>query len=172
MDLRRHCRLMAHYHHWGFERLYAELDALDEHDYRRDTGLFFGSVHGTLNHLLLVDQLWHGRLVHDPVRLESLRDTVETDRAALRTRLLARGAVWIDYLAGLDDAALAGMAAFHKIDGAPATLPRASCVLHVFNHGTHHRGHVSAVLTRLGGKAPEMDLPYFLYTLPAEDLAP
>lgn len=169
MNLRRHCLLMAHYHGWGFERLYAEIDTLDDHDYRRDCGLYFGSIHGTLNHLLLVDHVWHGRLVQQPFAIDSLRDTVEADRSALRARLLARPATWIDYLAGLDDEALAGHASFRKIDGSPATLPRASCLLHVFNHGTHHRGQISAVLTQLGAAAPEMDLPYFLYTLdPAE----
>ena len=54
---------------------------------------------------------------------------------------------------------------FRKIDGSPARLPRASCVLHVFNHGTHHRGQVTAAVTQFGGRAPEIDLPYFLYTL-------
>jgi uncharacterized damage-inducible protein DinB len=169
MNLRKHCQLMARYHGWGFDRLYAEIDALDEDAYRRDTGLHFTSIHGTLNHLLLVDHVWHGRLVHEPFAIDSLRDSVEHDREALRARLLARPAVWLDYLAGLDDAELASEAAFRKLDGTPATLPRASCVLHVFNHGTHHRGQISAVLTQLDASAPEMDLPYFLYTLdPAE----
>ena len=168
MNLRQHCHWMAHYHRWAFERLFAEIDTLEEAEYRADAGLYFGSIHGTLNHLLLVDHLWHGRLVQQAFAIASLRDTVESDRGALRERLLARSAVWIDYLSALDDAALAGNASFHKIDGKLATLPRASCVLHVFNHGTHHRGQISAVLTRLGAAAPEMDLPYFLYTLPAD----
>ena len=170
MNLRHHCHLMAQYHHWAFERLYAEIESIDEDEYRRDAGLYFGSIHDTLNHLLLVDHVWHGRLVQQPFATSSLRDTVECERVALRDRLLARGAVWIDYLAALDDTALAGAASFNKIDGSPATLPRASCVLHVFNHGTHHRGQISAVLTRLGASAPEMDLPYFLYTLPSDAL--
>lgn len=103
--------------------------------------------------------------------MTSLRDIVDDDRTTLRERLLARGPLWIDYLAALDDADLAGTASFRKIDGSAASLPRASCVLHVFNHGTHHRGQVSAVLTRCGAAAPEMDLPYFLYGLDPAELA-
>jgi uncharacterized damage-inducible protein DinB len=171
MDLRQHCGLMARYHRWAFERVYAEVDALSERDYHGDCGLFFGSIHATLDHLLLVDHVWHGRLVQQPFPLASLRDAVEDDRAALRSRLLARAAVWTGYLDALDDAALAGTAHFHKIDGTPASLPRASCLLHVFNHATHHRGQLSAALTRLGRAAPEMDLPYFLYTLEPAELA-
>jgi uncharacterized damage-inducible protein DinB len=161
---------MAHYHDWAHGRLYEQVDQLDDHDYHRDAALHFGSVHGTLNHLLLVDHVWYGRLVREHFAIESLRDTVEPDRDALRQRLLQRGSVWLDYLAGLDDADLAGDAHFSKIDGSPATLPRASCLLHVFNHGTHHRGQISAVLTQCGLPAPEMDLPYYLYSLAPETL--
>lgn len=167
MDLRRHCEWMAEYHGWAYATLFAALDALDEERYRLDTGLFFRSIHGTLDHLLLVDRLWYGRLVGDPWQAVKLSDPMVADRTELREELLGRSACWRRYLESVTDADLAGIAEFRKIDGSPARLPRATCVLHVFNHGTHHRGQVSAVITQLGGKAPEMDLPYFLYTLPA-----
>lgn len=32
---------------------------------------------------------------------------------------------------------------------------------HMMNHQTHHRGQISAVITRLGGAAPEMDYVYY-----------
>lgn len=172
MDLRRHCELMAEYHGWATALLYEALERIDEERYRLDTGLFFRSIHGTLNHLLLVDHLWHGRLVGTPWPLATLADEVETDRQALRAQLLARSGVWRRYLESLDDRALAGMADFQRIDGTPARLPRASCVLHVFNHGTHHRGQISAAITQFGGAAPEIDLPYFLYTLEPAALEP
>ncbi|HVF34755.1 MAG TPA: DinB family protein [Candidatus Saccharimonadia bacterium] len=167
MDLRRHCEWMAEYHGWAYGTLFAALDPLDEERYRLDTGLFFRSIHGTLNHLLLVDHLWYGRLVGELWKPVALSDEVVAERGVLRTELLGRSAVWRRYLDSLTDADLGGVADFRKLDGTPARLPRASCVLHVFNHGTHHRGQVSAAITQLGGKAPEMDLPYFLYTLPA-----
>jgi uncharacterized damage-inducible protein DinB len=33
---------------------------------------------------------------------------------------------------------------------------------HVFNHGTHHRGQITAAMTILGHKCPELDLFYML----------
>ena len=171
MDLRKHCGLMHRYQRWAFATLFAHLDLLDDEAYGRDVGLFFKSIHGTLNHLLLVDHVWFGRLTHDPFPVKTLADTVEPDRARIKSRLLARGEAWAAYLDGLDDAGLAGVASFHKIDGTPATLPRASAILHVVNHGTHHRGQITAAVTQLGGKAPEIDLPYFLYTLPAAEIS-
>ena len=46
--------------------------------------------------------------------------------------------------------------------GTAASLPFAATLAHVFNHGTHHRGQISAALTVLGQPAPELDLVYFL----------
>ncbi len=170
MDLRRHCLLMARYNRWALEKIYEQIDGLSDLAYRKDVSLFFHSIHGTLNHLLLVDHLWHGRMIAQPFPIKGLNDEIETDRAALRDRLLARTDVWKHYIAGLTPDALAGIAHYRKIDDTQAALPRASCILHVFNHATHHRGQISAALTQLGASAPEMDLPYFLYALPAAEL--
>jgi uncharacterized damage-inducible protein DinB len=46
--------------------------------------------------------------------------------------------------------------------GQPATLPFAATLAHVFNHGTHHRGQITAALTALGRPSPELDLVYCL----------
>jgi uncharacterized damage-inducible protein DinB len=35
-------------------------------------------------------------------------------------------------------------------------------MMHVFNHGTHHRGQVTAALTMLGHESPSIDLVYML----------
>lgn len=171
MDLRAHCRLMARHHGWAFERLYAGVDLVSDADYRAGAGLFFGSIHATLNHLLLADRVWHGRLTGAPFAFASLRDTVEDDRSRLREQLCARDRTWTGYLDSIDDATLAGLAHYRKGDGAQAALPCASILLHVFQHGAHHRGQVSAVLTRLGLPAPEMDLPYLLFTLDPTELS-
>ena len=170
MNLRRHCELMAEYHGWAYATLFAGLDAIDDERYRLDCGLFFRSIHGTLNHLLLADLIWYGRLAADPYPVRTLADEIETDRAALRAQLLARSAAWRQYLEGLDEAALAGVADFHRIDGTSMRLPRASCILHVFNHGTHHRGQVSAAMKQLVAKAAEIDFTYFLFGLAPDAL--
>ena len=53
---------MARYHKWATERLLASVGALPDELYRQSCGLFFGSIHGTLNHLLLTDsEIWYPR---------------------------------------------------------------------------------------------------------------
>jgi uncharacterized damage-inducible protein DinB len=46
--------------------------------------------------------------------------------------------------------------------GQSASLPFGLTLTHVFNHGTHHRGQITAALTALGRSSPELDLVYFL----------
>lgn len=162
MDLHQHLRLMARYHAWAFDRLYDEVDTLDEESYRRDVGLFFRSVHGTLNHLLLVEHLWQARLRGTVFPVSGLDQELEPDRAQLKTRLLAFAAGWRPFVDALTPAQIAGDLEYRNTAGQPFTLPYASLVLHVFNHATHHRGQISTALTQHGAKAPVMDLPYFL----------
>ena len=170
MDLHQHLRLMADYHAWALDRLYAEVDALDETDYRRDCGQFFGSIHGTLNHLLLVEHLWQARLQHTVYAASGLDQEVESDRARLKQRLtgFARGGRPCGD--ALEPATLAGDLSYRSLQGQDYRLPYATLVLHVFNHATHHRGQASIGLLQLGRSAPVMDLPFFLNELPAQAL--
>ena len=66
--MKDHFAMLARYNGWATRKLYEHVDALSDADYRRDAGLFFKSVHGTLNHLLvgehaaLVPALRRGRV--------------------------------------------------------------------------------------------------------------
>jgi hypothetical protein len=62
-----HLRVMARYHTWACRKLLAEVGALSEEEYRRDVGLAFRSVHGTLVHMLAADEVWTARLVRGDV---------------------------------------------------------------------------------------------------------
>lgn len=162
MDLKRHCLDMAGYHVWASERLLTVLRKVSDADYRADCGLFFGSLHGTLNHLLLADLVWYGRFVGEPSAVRSLADEIEPDRDALAWRMLDQAARWASLIQQTDEARLGGPLGYRTLSGQQVASAWASTALHVFNHGTHHRGQMSAALTRLGLPAPEMDLIYFL----------
>jgi uncharacterized damage-inducible protein DinB len=69
------------------------------------------------------------------------------------------------------DAQLSERISYRDTLGAPRTQVRGLALLHVFGHAVHHRGQASAAITRFGGRAPEMDLTYFLASLPPGDLA-
>jgi uncharacterized damage-inducible protein DinB/GNAT superfamily N-acetyltransferase len=157
--LREHLLTLARYHRWATKRLLAAVESLPDADYRRQAGLFFGSVHGTLNHLLLADeQLWRPRFA-DGV---SPQLALDGDRDKLGQRLLAAAAAWLPLLAGWPEPHLNGLLEYRRLGGEAVALPFAATLAHVFNHGTHHRGQISAALTACGQPGPVLDMVVML----------
>ncbi len=157
--LREHLRLLARYNLWATRVLFQHLDLLPEADYRRDAGLFFRSVHGTLNHLLLAEhEFWYRRFAEGRSEPMALDAEIEADRAALRERLVDGALAWLPLIDVWPESRLLGHLQYHRSDGQAAELPFAATLMHVFNHGTHHRGQITAALTALGWPCPEIDL--------------
>ena len=148
---------LVRYHGWATRKLYEHIDALSD-DYRRDVGLFFKSVHGTLNHLLVAELVWLPRFAEGISPRRALNEEVETDRGRLRERLFEAPAKWQPVIDGLDDHKLQGRLDYVSTQGVPSSLPLVATLGHVFNHGTHHRGQISAAITAMGHPCPETDL--------------
>ena len=154
--------MLAAYNAWVNERLYDAAAQLPDAEYRADHGAFFGSLHGTLNHLLVADRIWLHRLTGigtEPVRLDAiLHEHLDELRSARR----AEDARIIAYVDALTDADLAGTICYRSTR-APAEIEQylAPLLMHVFNHQTHHRGQAHGLLTKLTGQAPSFDLLIF-----------
>lgn len=153
---------LSRYHRWATEKLFDSVALLSEEQYRSNQGLFFSSVHGTLNHLLLVDQLWLSRIEGQPYPVNDLSHEIETDAKALETALLNQCDLWFRTCAALTDRRLAQDIKYRNTAGEPDRINTADLLMHVFNHGTHHRGQISAVLVEFGVPVPEMDYCYFV----------
>lgn len=154
---------LAGYHLWAHDRLLKALEPMGDADYHGDQGLFFRSVHRTLNHLLLVDRLWHGRLTGKPFAITGLDQELVPERAALARELRQAAATLKQLVEGLDDARLEAPSAYVDTEGKRREYSLCLQLAHAFNHATHHRGQVTAVITRLGLESPVMDLPYYLF---------
>jgi uncharacterized damage-inducible protein DinB len=162
-DLHAHLLTLARYHAWATQRLLDALSPLSDEAYRRDMGLFFHSVHGTLNHLVVGERhLWWRRFTEGLSPRVTLDAEVEPERERVAQAMGDAARDWSPWVAGLDTARLAGTLDYITTRGQPVSLPFAATLAHVFNHATHHRGQVSAALTALGQPAPELDLVYFL----------
>jgi uncharacterized damage-inducible protein DinB len=157
-----HYRMFAHYNAWANDRLYEAAARLSGEQYRADRGAFFKSVHGTLNHLLVTDRIWMQRFTSEgdaPNRLDAILfeafDELRVARAAEDRRILR-------FVAGLDDRRIEGTIKYRRVSS-PEEFEQAlaPALAHWFNHQTHHRGQVHALLTGLLGQAPELDLLYF-----------
>ena len=162
MTLLAHFQMFGHYNAWANTRLYDAAARLDGEQYRADRGAFFKSVHGTLNHLLVTDRIWMQRFTGEgdaPNRLDAILfesfDDLRAARAAEDRRI-------VDFVDGLDDGRIAGTIKYRRVSS-PEEFEQqlAPALAHWFNHQTHHRGHVHALLTGLVGEAPELDLLIF-----------
>ncbi|MFQ5776219.1 MAG: DinB family protein [Kiloniellaceae bacterium] len=161
--LHEHFRTMARYNAWANGEVYDAASGLPEAEYKRERpAAFFGSIHATLNHLLVVDRLWFGRVEGvdpGPLRLDQI---LNDDFDALRAARAAEDRRIIDLVEGLDEDALAGDRTFKDTKGNLWTMPLRTMLATVFNHQTHHRGQVHALLKEAGVAPPPLDLPVYL----------
>lgn len=162
MSLAAHYRMFGHYNAWANGRLYDAAAALSIEQYRADRGAFFRSVHGTLNHLLATDRIWMKRFTGEgevPDRLDAILYESFAELRAARQAEDARIAAYVD---GLDEQRVAGTIRYSRVSS-PEVFEQqlAPALAHWFNHQTHHRGQVHALLSGLTGAAPELDLLFF-----------
>jgi uncharacterized damage-inducible protein DinB len=157
-----HYRMFGHYNAWANGRLYDATAQLSDEQYRADRGAFFKSVRGTLNHLLVTDRIWMQRFTGEgeaPDRLDAILFETFGELRAAREAEDRRITGFVD---GLDEARIAGTIKYRRVSS-PQQFEQAlaPALAHWFNHQTHHRGQVHALLTGLSGQAPELDLLYF-----------
>ena len=150
------------YHLWAHRRLLKALEPMSDADYHGDQGLFFRSVHRTLNHLLLVDLLWHGRLTGRPFAIGGLDQELVKERRRLADEMIRQAEVLQALVKSFDERRFEMQNPYVDTEGVAREYPLALQLTHAFNHATHHRGQVTAVITRLGLESPVLDLPYFL----------
>lgn len=154
---------LARYNVWATRRLLDAIEPLSDEDYRRDVGLFFKSIHGTLNHLLVGEHmLWYRRFAEGLSPKLGLDEEIEPVRARLAQALKGGAANWLPLIESWSAEKFEGKLSYTTTRGIPANLPFAATLGHVFNHGTHHRGQITATLTMLGKPCPELDLVYML----------
>lgn len=160
-------RMFAAYNAWANERLYEAVAALPDADYRADRGAFFGSLHGTLNHLLVGDRIWMHRFTGAGDVPDRLDAVLYEDFGELRDSRRAEDLRIKRYVDGLDDTKLAGPLRYisYRTVTNPKTVTQelGPALDHFFNHQTHHRGQAHCLLTGIGGRdsAPSLDLLVF-----------
>jgi uncharacterized damage-inducible protein DinB len=153
---------LAAYNKWANSRLYGAVLDLSDISYRLHTGVFFGSLHGTLNHLLLTDRLWLQRLTGEGDHSNRLNDIIYEDRAELTRARIAEDNRLIAVVGSYDEMTLARLGSYKTTSGMPQSQLLADILLHLFNHQTHHRGQAHACLSILtGSEPPSLDLLAF-----------
>ncbi len=156
-----YCRLMARYTRWMNERLYALCAGMPDAERKRDRGAFFGSIHGTLNHLLWGDRMWLGRFTGEPCTYPQFGTDMFADFDALARERAATDRDLLNWAGNVSAEWLAAALTYTSVvDRKARRLPAAIAAIHLFNHGTHHRGQVTTLLTQAGVDPGVTDLPW------------
>jgi uncharacterized damage-inducible protein DinB len=161
MTLRELAVAFAAYNRWMNEKIYACAAQLTDEQRKRDLGAFFGSLHGTLNHLLLGDRNWMQRFHGQPVTATSLREELHRDFESLWTARRQMDDAIDAWAATLTETFADTPFRFRGV-GAPQdhTVPGWAAAMHLFNHQTHHRGQATTLLKQLGQDPGVTDLPW------------
>jgi uncharacterized damage-inducible protein DinB len=146
-------------------RVYAAAARLSDEERKLDRGAFFGSIHGTLNHLLWGDTQWMSRFAgwEKPGEKPEQGNPIFGDFDEMHARRVRIDAGIVDWTAGITDEWLAGELTWYSgLAKRDMRSPRWVTVIHMFNHQTHHRGQAHALLTAAGEDTGGTDIAFIL----------
>lgn len=161
MILPDHARLMARYNRWQNDSLYGAADTLNDEARLKDRGAFFRSIHETLAHILWADRIWLSRFgrCDAPSCKGNETLTLWPDWMALKAERRDMDETLSGWASDLGEAALSRELSWYSgAAGRTMSKPVWMLVTHIFNHQTHHRGQVHAMLTAAGAKPDDTDL--------------
>lgn len=162
--------LMASYNAWMNTKVYATASELSPEQLVADKGAFFGSVLGTLNHLVVADRIWLQRFAEHPARPTALQwvrhlpkpasldEILFEDLTDMRDHRTKLDTAITDWAGTLTEADLDQVLQYSTLKGAVVAERFSSLVLHFFNHQTHHRGQVTTLLSQFGKDVGVTDL--------------
>lgn len=153
---------LARYNAWANRRLYHACAALSEEEYLRERPLSSGSLHATLNHVLVVDRIWIARIEGRSPPNPRLDQILYADLIGLRVARSAEDAHLCNLVAGISEQALNQPLVYRDAQGNRCSAPLRLVLGHLFNHQTEHRGAARVSLSQAGVAAPSLDLIRFV----------
>eukprot|EP00698_Gefionella_okellyi_P003183 TRINITY_DN1297_c0_g1_i5.p1 TRINITY_DN1297_c0_g1~~TRINITY_DN1297_c0_g1_i5.p1 ORF type:complete len:186 (+),score=25.20 TRINITY_DN1297_c0_g1_i5:45-602(+) len=125
------------YNRWAMYKLIDQhLNELSDSEYRADRGLYFKSIHMTMNHLLLASRLWYGRHTGYQIHINGLDDELCTDRQQLNYDIKEDCERWITLVKRWSNADLGATFTYTSTEVEEVKQSRAPMLAHYINHGT------------------------------------
>lgn len=152
--------LLINYSDWANDRILDHAARLTPEQLRAPSDLGWGSVCGTLVHLMDAEYAWR-ELLKEGVFVDEMQPESFPDVAAIRAHWAGeREALW-RYLASLDDADLVSVISY-EADGEMRRRLLWQCLWHLVNHGTQHRAECGAQLTGFAHSPGDLDFSVYL----------
>jgi len=151
---------LAKYNIWQNQAVYGAADNLNDADRKRNLGVFFQSIHQTLSHLFWGDSTWLCRFTQQPynnIGIESSVHLFDNWEKLKEARYLLDQEI-MDWANHLKEDWLSEVVFYHNSKNLPRRKKADMLVTHFFNHQTHHRGQVHAMLTHYQIPTQDTDL--------------
>jgi len=158
MDLFAHFQMLAQYNRVANERTYECCSQLGAVEYLKQRQASFGSIHGLLNHLLLADQIWMARFEGGGKETPPLNTILFHDFQDLRAARAKEDAGIEEYFKHLPADFMSRSFQYINAQGRRIVETAPIAAAHFFNHQTHHRGQVHAILSQTPVPPPSLDL--------------
>ena len=157
-SLVRHFQTMAIYNRLANSRLYEACQILSDAERKKRREAFFGSIHGTLNHIMVGDRIWLSRFAGEEAPSTNLDATLYEDFEKLWKARRQEDQRIEEFAAGIDEQWLDGTIRYTNNEGRTLEDPIDLLVTHFFNHQTHHRGQLHNMLSQTEISPPVLDL--------------
>lgn len=158
-----HFQMLARYGAWANQRLIEACKAISPDDYFAERGAFFGSLHGTLNHILVGDRIWFGRITGNDSGLSQLDAQLFDTLEGLIAARESEDQRIIQVIDDMSEETLRGKLTYQTIVNPDTVVtPMGEVLIHVFNHATHHRGQAHTLLSQVPINPPSLDIIYYL----------
>lgn len=159
MNFNDYGRCMATYNSWQNGVLFDLCAEIGDEARRLDRGMFFGSIHKTLNHLIYIDLRILGILRTGEAKAFDARTIVDDDFDRLSAKRIEVDRDIMAFVHGSDHAWQDGIRELQGLDGVVRKLPRQLFLMQLFNHQTHHRSQITAELHKMGIDYGITDVP-------------
>jgi len=163
-------KTLAKYNQWMNTRIYDCVTSMDSLIVKKDLGAFFGSILGTLNHILVADIIWLQRIARHPLNFHSLaklrsqtppvalNQILHEELFTLRQHRKQVDETLIALVDELNDGILNTEFQYQDMKGNSHQNDLGILLQHLFNHQIHHRGQVTTLLHQCGAEVGPTDL--------------
>ncbi|GAB2652051.1 DinB family protein [Flavihumibacter cheonanensis] len=139
----------AAYHIWANEQLYGCIKNLNEESWTKEITSSFPSLLKTLLHMWDAESLWWQRIQGKTEMFIPSKNFHEHPLKGAEA-LLMQGHVWKEWLESTSEAKLNEVFSYTNLKGLSYESSYSHLLMHLFNHGTYHRGQLVTILRQLG----------------------
>lgn len=150
--------MQARYNRLANQRVIDACTQLSDEDFRRDRFGSYRTIHRTLNHILLSDRTWLARFESVNFGVRGLDTVLFDDLPAFAEARVSEDKRIERFVGSLSDRALRSVLHYRNSAGKPFSESLYLLLGHFFNHQTHHRGQIHAMLSQTHVKPISLDM--------------